>query len=285
VAWTDANSCLLVLNSAPACSKYNSRKPLLAISNRTIKVLRLFSLDRPAWTVEKISAALGLSISSAYRYVSALEDAGFLTAVVKGRYTLGPAIMQLDRQVQLTDPLLSSARAVMSDLLGYAPSNAMVVLCRRFRETVLCVHQVSQGDGLPGVSFERGRPMPVFLGATAKVILAHVPTRDLKRMYRDRQRDIEAAKLGRNWDEFAALLAAIRKSRHAIAYAEVDPDRVGIAAPILDSNHRILGSITYVIAATDGASAGRLAVLAVDGAREIENNMSIEAQNQAARVG
>ena len=61
--------------------------------------------------------------------------------MVSGAYSLGPAIIQYDRQIQLTDPLLRVSKPVMTDLLRVAPRGSVVLLCRIFRETVLCVHQ------------------------------------------------------------------------------------------------------------------------------------------------
>ena len=52
----------------------------------------------------------------------------------------------------------------MADLLRFAPADSTVLLCRIFRETVLCVHQVTGADRPAPVSYERGRPMPLFRG-------------------------------------------------------------------------------------------------------------------------
>ncbi|MFY0108237.1 helix-turn-helix domain-containing protein, partial [Acinetobacter baumannii] len=96
----------------------------------------LFTLDRPAWTVERVAAALGVSASSAYRYVAVLTEAGLLTQAGGGSYVLGPALIQYDRQIQLTDPLLQAARPVMEGALQAAPPGSAVLLCRLFGETV-----------------------------------------------------------------------------------------------------------------------------------------------------
>ena len=245
----------------------------MAGSDRAIGTLRLFTLDRPDWTVEQVAAALKVSLSSAYRYVATLEGAGLLTTVSSGSYTLGPAFIQCDRQIQLTDPLLRAARPIMAEILRFAPQASRVVLCRRFRDTVLCVHQISNGEGLSGVSYERGKPMPVFLGATSKVILAHQSQRDLQRLFRKHQAEIHAARLGKTWAEFSEILAGIRKAGYFIAHAEVDPERVGIAAPILDSNRRILGSLSYVVSMAEKSLAPRLGAIAISGARDIEKSM------------
>ena len=242
----------------------------MAGSDRTIGVLKLFTLDRPEWTVEEAAESLGVSTSSAYRYFAALMEAGLLTAVTSGRYTLGPAIIQYDRQIQLTDPFLRAAKPVMADIARFAPAGSTVLLCRVFRDTVLCVHEVAEADGRSRVSYERGRPMPLFKGATSKIILAYLPPRDLRRLYETHRAPIAAAGLGDSWDAFRGQMTRMRKAGHVVTHAELDPERIGIAAPILDDRRRVLGSLSYVIADTEQRASGRLAALAATGAREIE---------------
>ncbi len=120
------------------------------MTERTLRILSLFSLERSTWSAEAIANEMGVSISSAYRSIARLEELGFLSTAKPGQYVLGPAIIQYDRQIQLTDPLLAASRPVMAELAGFAPSGSVMLLCRSFGETVLCVHQV-QGPG-------RGRP-------------------------------------------------------------------------------------------------------------------------------
>ena len=242
----------------------------MAGSDRAIGVLKLFTLDRPEWTVEEAAETLGVSTSSAYRYFATLMEAGLLTAVTSGRYTLGPAIIQHDRQIQLTDPLLRAARPVMADIARFAPAGSTVLLCRVFRDTVLCVHEVAEADGRSRVSYERGRPMPLFKGATSKIILAHLPPRDLRRLYEAHRAQIAAAGLGDAWDMSRGEMARMRKAGHAVTHAEPDPERIGIAAPILDDGRRVLGSLGYVVADTEERASAQLAALAANGAREIE---------------
>ena len=249
----------------------------MAGPDRTISVLRLFTLDKSTWTVEEAAGTLDVSSSSAYRYFAALTEAGLLTTAGSGRYVLGPAIIQYDRQVQLTDPLLRVAKPVMADIMRYAPADSTVLLCRLFRETVLCIHQEVQAASRTSVSYERGCPMPLFKGATSKIILAHLPSRDLRRCYEGHGPEIGAAKLGDTWEAFRTSMTRMRKAGHAVTHAEVDRDRIGIAAPILDDHRRVLGSLSYVIPASEHRAAARLSSLAAAGAREIENGMRTDA--------
>jgi IclR helix-turn-helix domain len=130
----------------------------MAGPDRTISVLKLFTLDRPTWTVEEAAPALHVSVSSAYRYFAALTEAGLLTTASSSHYILGPAIIQYDRQIQLTDPLLRIAKPIVAEIIRFAPENSTVLLCRIFRDTVLCVHQVTVVNAATRVSYERGRP-------------------------------------------------------------------------------------------------------------------------------
>lgn len=244
--------------------------------DRTLAALGLFTLTRPEWTVEEAAERLGASVSTTYRYFKALTKVGLLSPASRAGYALGPAILELDRQIQLCDPLLRAARGVMADLIGYAPEGSLMLLCRRFQDRVLCVHQVL-GRGPPEpVSYERGRPMPLFRGATSKAILAHLPPHALKALFARRAAEIAAAGLGNSWEAFKRALGALRREGVCITQGEVDPGRVGVAAPIFDPEGAILGSLTFVLPAAqaDEARLARLAPLTVAGAREIEQAMS-----------
>ena len=46
-------------------------------------------------------------------------------------------------------------------------------------------------------------------------------------------------------------MARMRKAGHAVTHAELDPGRVGIAVPILDDHRQVLGSLSYVIPASE----------------------------------
>lgn len=253
-------------------------------SVRALSVLKLFSVESPVWTAEEIAGHLKTSMSTVYRHLAALTDAGMVTATVAGRYTLGPAIIQYDRQIQLTDPLLLVARPVMTELIEYAPMNSVILLCRLFHDSVLCVHQVAKGTTAAAVSYERGKPMPLFRGATSKIILAFLSPRALANFYGRHEGAIRDAKLGSDLEEFRANMRTLRRSGHSIARREVDRERIGIAAAILDGQKRVLGSLSYVLpeAAADDRMITRLASLVMTGAQQIEGAVSTASQTKAA---
>lgn len=252
--------------------------------DRMLAVLGLFTIERSEWTVEAAAEELGVSATTAYRYFKRLTNAGLISPVSRASYVLGPAIVQMDRQIQICDPMLRAARAVMLDLIQYAAEGSILLLCRLFHDRVMCVHQVvGRGPQVP-VSYERGRLIPLFRGATSKIILAHLPPRTLKSLFAQNAAEIADAGLGATWAEFRQRLAAIRREGVAVARSELDSGRVGIAAPIFD-RQAIVGSLSFVLPAdrADDTLIGRLAPLTIAGAREIERAMAGE--SEATPVG
>ena len=153
-----------------------------------------------------------MSTTTTYRYFKKLTKAGLISPVAGAGYTLGPAIIQMDRLIQSSDPMLSGARAVMIDLVRQAAEGSTVLLCRLFHDRVMCVHQIMGRGPQEPVSYERGRLMPLYRGATSKIILGHLPPRTLKALFAHDAAEIAAAGLGASWEEFRRGLAAIRRA-------------------------------------------------------------------------
>lgn len=213
--------------------------------NHMLGVLDLFTEAEPIWTINEATESLGQSRSTIYRYFRALTRAGLLVPISSGAYALGPFIVKLDRQIRLSDPLLRVAPALMAKLRQ--KSGNVVILGRFFHTSVLCIHQEGDPDDI-AVTFDRGRTMPLFRGATPKVILANLPVRVLKDIYLAHGEKIREAGLGGDWNEFRANLRKIRKAGFYVTPGgEVDHAVTGIAAPIFDKQKEILASVTLAV--------------------------------------
>jgi DNA-binding IclR family transcriptional regulator len=244
--------------------------------DRLLGVLALFTAAQTRWTVEAAAEQLRVSTTTTYRYFKKLTRAGLITPVSGAGYTLGPAIIQMDRLIQSGDPMLNGARSVMIDLAGQAPEGSTVLLCRLFHDRVMCVHQIMGRGPQEPVSYERGRLMPLYRGATSKIILAHLRPRTLKALFAHDAGEIATAELGSSWEEFRHNLATIRRDGVTVSRGEIDPGRVGVAAPIFDNDRAVLGSLSVALPAAlaDETLVRRLAPLTVAGAREIERTMN-----------
>ena len=214
------------------------------VTNRTLHILRLFTPAHALWTVDDLAVELGLSSSSAYRYVQELRSAGFLDRV-HGGYALGPALIGLDYLIRTHDPLIRAAAPLMRLLLETTTQRGTIILCRRCRDYVMCIHQ-EQGD-LPHrrAGYERGVAMPLFTGATSRIILANETLTVQRRTYLEHETAIQAAGDAANWKEFAALANRIKAAGYAESTSEVTPGLHGIAAPVFQDK-RIVAALSLV---------------------------------------
>ncbi len=224
----------------------------MSSADRLLGILQLFEEHKTVWSVEAIAATLGVSTSTAYRYVRSLCAAGLLDPVHGDGYRLGPAIIEFDRLIRLSDPMLSAAKPLLQALQTDCGPNTMTFLSRLYRETVMCVLEVL-GENPPRISYERGRPMSMFKGATSKIILSHLPRRTLRRLYERHREDIHTGFEVDDWVDFLALLKELRREGHCVARAEIDPGCMGVAAPVFDRDGAVLGSLS-VVTATDTVS-------------------------------
>jgi DNA-binding IclR family transcriptional regulator len=214
----------------------------LSTIDRALAILRLFATDQAEWTVEAAARELQLSQSTAYEYFKSLVKAGLLSTYKTGRYVVGPGIVELDRQTRLRDPLILAARDRMEALVKLIRPGEVVLLCRLYKSTVMCIDQRTPERTDAPIAYERGRPMPLDRGAASKAILASLPPRALRRFYDQSH----PSGTGPTWAEFRAPLRDVRKDGYSITRGELDAGRVGISAPVI-SDGEVIGSIGFVL--------------------------------------
>jgi len=205
----------------------------------------MFSEPRHHVRPADIAAELGISNATAYRYVAELERAGLIESVSPGRYVLGPAIVELDRQIRIHDPLIAVASEVMKSLSERSGGTA--ILARLHGLKVVCVDQVKGRHGPKSVSYERGRAMPLYRGATSTAILAHLDDATLCGLIDSEPDALAHAGLPVEAHALLAHLASIRERGVAVSDSAVDVDTLGWGAPIFHGR-RLLGSLSVALA-------------------------------------
>ena len=244
---------------------------------RVLGILDLFTPETSVWTVDMLVGRLGVGRATVYRYVRALCDAGFLVPVAGAGYVLGPRFIEFDRSIRLADPLLHIVPPVMAELRDVV--NGGQLLCAFYGLRVLTVLQDKTDPNIT-MSMERGRPFPLFQGSPSRVILAHLPTYQLRNLALNHQAEIAAAGLGENWAEFRDGLRAIRRAGY-LAASDIDKTLVGVSAPIFHAPGAVTASLCLV-RTRDGLTAEHQAFL---GGVAVEACQRISAALQAFRPG
>ena len=212
---------------------------------RMLSILELYSIEKPAWTIEDIATISGFTLSSAYRYVRELSNAGLLTSVGQGKYVLGTRIIELDRQISLCDPVEQAGRAVVADIMGQIERGG-VIICALRGDHMVALYSDKRPQSL-SLSRERGRTASLFRGAPAKAMLAHLPRRRLSKLYLDNQDEIASAGLGERWPDFQKSVTKLRKSKVVITRGDFGMPYFALGAPVFDGDNKVVASISILI--------------------------------------
>jgi DNA-binding IclR family transcriptional regulator len=210
---------------------------------RMLGVLDLFTEQRLHWTADEISEALQVSLPTGYRYVKMLTDAGLLQRTGDAQVTLGPRIIVLDHYIRQADPVLQHGVPFMKELVALTGFDCVV--SSLLGTQVLDTHR--EYSSVPAdLSYGRGRPRPLFLGAAPKVILAQLPTGTLHKIMDAHAAEIAAAGLPAQWPEFRRYFSRIRKAGFYFSNGELEPSLGAMAVPLQAADGRVIGALSLV---------------------------------------
>ncbi len=219
--------------------------------SKMLSILDLFDKAAPVWSADAICERLRCSTSSGYRYIRELCAAGLLTRISGGNYVLGPRIVQLELVMREIDPVSRIGQPLIAALVRQTGCD--VLLANMYGDHIVNVLHERGAEHLP-LSYDRGRPHPLFRGAMSKAILAFLPRSRALRLYNAHAGLVRESGMGASWREFWQALQQIRKKGYSESRGELDPGVIGIGAPVFNCEE-VMGSVSI------GCSHARLALL------------------------
>jgi len=245
-------------------------------ADRALDILSMFTDAQPVLSGATVADRLGVARSTAYRYLQSLVATRFLEEAPGGGFRLGLRVLEIARVARRSYGLTEAAMPIMSRLCE--ATGETVLLTRRVGDHVVCVERSESGRRAARISYERGSTLAVNAGASALSLLAWSPPADARSV-------LEAAAPLRRFtpatltdiDELLDRLTQIRAAGHAVTRAELDPDVLGIAAPIRDPGGNVVAAVSVAALATRVTSAAeaRFVELVLNAARDIGERVAL----------
>ncbi|QJU54976.1 IclR family transcriptional regulator [Herbiconiux sp. KACC 21604] len=207
----------------------------LQVVARVAAVLRLFSPTQPTIGLSEASSGLGLQKSTAHRYLTSLENHGFLRRVEGARFALGPLLDQLGALTVSRWQVMEAAAPIMRELA--ATTRQTVVLSVWGGMGPVVVRVTEDDSQIVHISVRVGSTLP-YDSAQGTMFLAHLTDR--------RVSENLAATLSP--ERLAALrenLAAVREAGISIDEHVVAGVRA-LAVPVFDRDGRITAVMAVV---------------------------------------
>lgn len=203
---------------------------------RAIDILFVLAESRSTLTVSEIARQVSIPESTAYRFIQTLIKNGFVERKGRGQIGLGFRIFDLARSLsqQVERELLTIARPVMEELTNR--TNETTVLFVRAGSKAVCIENVTSRR-LIRMSIENGRVLPLHSGASGKALLAFENEKTIEEVSKS---------FPEGTDKQALLkqLAQIRNDGYCVTLGEVDADAFAVAAPVLDTQQRVVASLS-----------------------------------------
>ena len=209
---------------------------------RAASILTCFSSETPHLSLAAIADRLAFNQSTAYRYVSTLEAAGFLERDSRlGGYRLGPRVIELSN-VALNQNEVRKHGLEESDRLR-DEFNILVSLAVLFEGDVLHIaHSVP--DHWPRWHTTVGRRAVAQCTALGKVLLAHRPWSEVVALIETYGWRPYTERSIQTFPQLQAELTLIRKRGFAIDDEERNRGTACIGAPIQDFSGAVIAAIS-----------------------------------------
>lgn len=198
---------------------------------RVLALLDVFTEERLEWTPDELMAELGYSRPTLYRYLKTLKEAGFLTSMPTGGFTLGPRVVEMDFLMRKSDTLVQYAQPWLESFAADYPCAALLVRWYGTKQLVVASECTTPGHEN---EYPRGRPLPLARGATSRAIMAYMTRRKLQAHIETNLPELVEIGLGASVEEVMDELRRVRRRGYAAAHGDVTRDMTGIASPIFD---------------------------------------------------
>jgi IclR family pca regulon transcriptional regulator len=217
-----------------------------------LRILSLFTEQRPTWRISDIAPAVGMPLPTVYRVVMTLTAEGYLDHLANGDYrpgvrvlTLGTAALRSMDLVEVATPRLQRLAEATGETVNLAVlAGDQVLYLVRLRNSDLVTANIQVGSTLPAVHTSIG-----------KLLLAYLEDADLSARITD-------ASFSRNHGPNAKVslqelrdeLGKIRADGWAMQDEELAYGLRSVAAPVRDATGRVVAGANLAVQSRDWSS-------------------------------
>jgi IclR family pca regulon transcriptional regulator len=218
-----------------------------------LRVLSVFSEQRPTWRITDIAAEVCLPLPTAYRIVMTLTAEGYLDHLPSGEYrpgvrvlTLGTAALRSLDLVELATPKLQDLANATRETVNLAVlTGDQVLYLVRLRNSDLVTANIRVGSLLPAVHTSIGKLLLAFLGED-----------ELARCVTNESFDgTTGPNAKRSLDELRPELATIRTQGWALQDEELAYGLRSVAAPVRGESGAVVAGANLAVQSRDWPAA------------------------------
>jgi DNA-binding IclR family transcriptional regulator len=200
---------------------------------RALDILSLLTEDRPVITIREVVEATGLAKTTVIRLLSTLEGSGLLWATASG-YMAGPGLWRWAHLARHGWELPPETQRMMRELAARQRETVNLYVARDIYR--VCIAQQESPQPLRHV-VHVGDELPLWAGATSKVLLRDAPDSLLDRIARSSPYGPRHINRLREWIDEASA------NGYAVSHGEREDGLSAVAAPILGRSGSVVAAL------------------------------------------
>jgi DNA-binding IclR family transcriptional regulator len=242
---------------------------------KTMRVLDLFSLQRPEWGVSEAAKVLGFPKSTTSELMSALADQRLLSRSTKGKYRLGWRLFELSQTLLDTTEFRVGARRVMEELVEcWRETMHLAVL-----DGVQAVYvEKLEPTSAPKIEITRaGARLPAQCSGVGKILLAHSEWEYVAERLEDQGMPALTPNSITTLEVLAEELEWVRERGYAYDHEEILIGLCCVGAPVYGPGGEVVAAVSFSVPAYRfGPNESNYTAAILDAARRISDDAGLK---------
>ena len=229
----------------PSRERDDSRN-LVNSLGKGLRLLEVFSAERPELTLSEAATLAGLDPGTAFRMLNTLVMLGYLSRVpASKRFRLTLKVLDLGLHAIARADLREIARPILRSIVGEVNEAASLGVLDG--ADILYVERVRAGLTRIGVDIRIGTTIPVFWSTIGEAFLAYLPRAEFERVLAMTPRAGAFPHKPMNRVEIEGRLADVRSCGYALRDSYFGSGLRVLAVPVLDVDKYPLAAISVAV--------------------------------------
>ncbi|MGI2327598.1 IclR family transcriptional regulator [Planococcus sp. YIM B11945] len=208
--------------------------------DKALSILDVFTVDSPTWGLRELSRRVDINHTIVHRILTTFEEKGYLYCNPDTKkYELGIKFIELNNVVEEHLNIFDLIQPIMKKIAMDAGESVVFTILDDDEGVFV---KIAESEQKVRFAESVGKRNPLYIGASHKVILAHLPidhqVKIIDQGIQEEDRHISSK------EELLALLEEIKQKGWCYTAGETFDDVAAFSVPLFDNKQMIMGSLS-----------------------------------------
>lgn len=215
---------------------------VIDIVDVALDVIECLNDESRSYGASELARKLAINRTRVFRILKTLELRGYVDYDPHTQaYRLGVRFLQIGENVRERLDLRREAEPVLVELARQTGDSAHLLILRG--EHAVTIDR-RQGENRLQVASPIGQSLPLYAGASPKILLAYLPDAERERIIRSTEFESFTENTIASADELRGCIERIRREGYALDEEDFERGVYAIGAPVRDSTGRVIAGIS-----------------------------------------